>query len=319
MSLENKLLIAGGGILIGGILFFADPFQPENKSKVHGLHSEDIKIIKLLNKHTGYFDLNHERGVIQYKKSELPSPGQTAGKTYLLMINSNDEPIDTSGAGSFYRNIKLGYETFRSIGVKDENIYILQKNNSPKRKFGNADKKSIELAFSELEKRVSQNDLFIFYITQHGFNRDDAGSTFSLDKKNETGYKEIKGYLEKIKSNFTFAFLPPCQSYDGAMEICDYKTIVMTATGHEFNAIGGFSRNFFNAARRYGKNKNLKELFYEAVNDDAYTAPLFYENSVNKDSWKKEGLERIKNREWRKETPHLITPADPSKIYLNKE
>ena len=80
MSLENKLLIAGGGILIGGILFFADPFQPENKSKVHGLHSEDIEIIKLLNKHTGYFDLNHERGVIQYKKSELPSPRQTAGK-----------------------------------------------------------------------------------------------------------------------------------------------------------------------------------------------------------------------------------------------
>jgi len=177
-------------------------------------------------------------------------------------------------------------------------------------------KENIELVFSELEKKVSQNDLFIFYITQHGFNRDDLGSIFSLDKKEILEYKELKEYLKKVNSNYTFAFLPPCQSYNGTGEIADHKTIVMTATGQGFNAIGGFSQKFFNAVKNHGKKNNLKELFYEAVNNDAFTVPLFYERGNR--FYEKTNLERIKDSEWRKETPHLITPVDPSKIYLVK-
>lgn len=277
--------------------------QDEPNKQYEYMQPEQFKILKTLNYGNDYFDTSDERSRIIFKGST--SLEQSIGDTYFLLINADKNPLDTTRSSVFVRNMDYAIDAAKSLGVSKKNIFVLGSNG-----FRETNLEDIDWTFRILSRRIKKNDTFFLYITQHGF-YEQGESYISLNDGNRLSLSHINDLMSDINSSYNIVFLPPCMSFDGAYKISNEKTTCITASGPRLNAIGGFSRIFFNSLKALGKKASLKDVFDNSVKWDYYTIPLF-----NDKEFYESGMARINSERRRKETPHIITRKDPSEIYF---
>jgi len=201
--------------------------------------------------------------------------GYDAPERYALMISGATEDRDIA-------DLSLAYETLLEKGFKKENIYILDSDGVEAWDypvFGTASKKDIIKAIGELEKKVTSNDLFFLFTTDHG-NRVEKSlfglidyeiSTFVLGGDEEISQLELAAELERVKPSLGIYLFDQCYS-GGFAEQFGGKNIVAIASskadelawGDEGDTMG---YHFLDAFMKYTADENedgkvsIKEAF----------------------------------------------------------
>lgn len=164
-----------------------------------------------------------------FKRSEKISCGKVEeaskkkGKVYALLVNGRDNNNhDILAKRDFHKNVTEVHNTLKNARITDEQIYILESLEtiiSEAKDTGQinihenlsyATLKNLDFAINDINKKITPNDIFILYVTNHG-TRVNGESVMCL----ANGYmfeSDLENLLSKLHPNYSLMVFTQCYS-----------------------------------------------------------------------------------------------------------